>query len=128
MLITLSNKQKQRVIGELAWTANNNHTCQVDDAELLQELLTNPAYAGEFSVSPDDDLTAIVGDVHTAQVLVIYGRITSVAALARLSKEEVKALTGATLETARTISEWVKKANEFVSAAGEETAVSSPDE
>ena len=128
MLIALLNKNKRRVIEDLTWSTHNGHTCEVVDPELLQELLTNPAYDGEFSISPNDDLMAIVGDEHTTQILVIYGRVTSVEALARLSKEEVKALTDATSKTARTISEWVKRANEFVSVAGEETGVSAPDE
>jgi len=66
MLITLANRQKQRVIGQHVWSAENGHTCRVNDVELLQELFTNPAYKDEFYVCPDDGLVAIVGDVHTA--------------------------------------------------------------
>jgi len=128
MLVSLANKQKQRVIGQHVWSAENDHTCRVDDVDLLQELFTNPAYKDEFYVSPDDDLVVIVGNVHTAQVLLVYGRVASVAQLAHLSKEAVKALANSTLETARTVSGWVTKASDFVSEAAGETAVSPANE
>ncbi len=128
MLVSLAYKHKQRVIGPYAWSSENGHVCRIDDAELLQELFTNPAYKDEFSISPDDELAAVVGDVHTAQMLIVYGRIASVEQLARLSKEEAKALANTVLETVRTVSGWAKTANEFVLVDGGETAVSPPNE
>jgi hypothetical protein len=140
MLIELVNKQKNRVMGSFEWSAQNGRVCDVLDTVLLNELFTHPAYTGQFRVSADEPLVKVTGSESTAELLVIYGEITTIENLAALSKEDVERLSTKMLETKRTVNGWVSQARKLVledgsdiavvtvTEADSETAVSEPDE
>lgn len=55
-----------RLIGPYRFEAANNYTCEVDDAALIGELLTQPGV--DFVVAEDDPLARLVGTSRAAEL------------------------------------------------------------
>lgn len=76
-----------RLIGPYRFEAANNYTCDVDDAALIGELLTQPGV--DFVVAADDPLARLVGAERAAE-LTLEGITTPAAYEATLPEQPKK--------------------------------------
>ncbi|MFP4344253.1 MAG: helix-hairpin-helix domain-containing protein [Anaerolineales bacterium] len=109
----------RRLIAGHEWSRATDFVQEVADAALAAELLTSPE---PFAVAEDEPLLALKGiGPHTVGLLALGG-VASLAALADLSAEEIRALASRTSLGRKQLTTWVRAAQKIIQPETEEDA------
>jgi hypothetical protein len=112
MLIQYTGHSTVRLVEQYRWDKANGFVCDVADALLAVNLLTEPG--GAFVIAPVEPLLAVpdIGAQRAAELAL--GGIANIGQLARLTQDDGKRIADATSFSERQVAAWVLAARNIL--------------